>query len=229
MVLNLRKNSGATPESDSWWDIRSGGQLVVRGVVLGQVSWFSGNLQEITASATVQQMLHSVQHFRDAIRGIEDSKVEMSVRDLALFVGVCSGERHPRAQRDAWLKTLRRIESTESILEELLGQNKKRLLSAWQTNQWNFHKWITNFLASENMALVRYSRRSGVGIAPSRVSEGDIVALISGVSMPMILRQDQTDFRVVGPAFLPGMMDGEVWKNFDTGPGSGKLIEMTLK
>jgi hypothetical protein len=228
VVLNLRKCSGTTPESESTWYIRPGGQLAVRGVVLGRVSWSSGNLQEITGSSTIEQMTHSVQEFRAAMHGIESSKIQMSIRDLALLVGVSSWKRQTRTNRDTWLKILRMTGSGQSILERLLGQRKEGLFPGRRANPWGFHVWITNFLISEDMVLVRYSENSGFGVAATGASEGDVITLISGVSMPMVLRQDRNVFRVVGPAFLPGMMDGEIWKKFDTSPNCGDLVEIIL-
>jgi len=79
------------------------------------------------------------------------------------------------------------------------------------------------------MVLVRYSNNLGFGIAVSGTREGNVIALISGVSMPMILRKDVNAFRVSGPAFLPGMMDREVWKRLTTASaGSGDLMKIIL-
>jgi Heterokaryon incompatibility protein (HET) len=229
VILSLRKYSGATPESESTWDMRPGGQLAVRGVVLGRVSWSSGHLQEITASSTIEQLTHSIQKFRAMMHGIESSKTQVSIRDLALFVGVCSGKPKTRAHRDTWVKVLQLTGSDQSILENLLGHRKERLFPGRRANPWDFHVWITNFLMSEDMVLVRYSENAGFGVAATATSEGDVITLISGVSMPMVLRPDKKRFRVVGPAFLPGMMDGEIWKKkFDESPNGGDLVEIIL-
>jgi hypothetical protein len=51
-----------------------------------------------------------------------------------------------------------------------------------------------------------------LGTAPAARHIGDVVALISGLDFPMILRR-RTDnyFTVVGPAYIWGLMDGERW------------------
>jgi hypothetical protein len=43
--------------------------------------------------------------------------------------------------------------------------------------------------------------------------EGDVIALISGVSMPMILRAHGEQFRAIGPVLLDDreVMDGITW------------------
>lgn len=51
----------------------------------------------------------------------------------------------------------------------------------------------------------------GLALAAIRAQEGDTVALVSGVSYPLVLRPNEENrFRVVGPLFLPGVMDGEL-------------------
>jgi hypothetical protein len=227
-ILELRKNSGATPGSASIWDMRSGGQIAVRGVILGQISWSSGTIPEITGSSTIEQRENSIQVFRKAIHGIEFAKVRNYLRDLALFVTVCSGERQTNASRDLWLEIILMAASCQRILEKMLGRYKKGLFSRRHVNPWSFHLWITNFLAFEDMVLVRYSESSGFGIAATGTRRADVIALISGVTMPMVLRKFESGFRVIGPAFLPGMMDGEIWKRLDTSSSSRDLIEMML-
>lgn len=57
----------------------------------------------------------------------------------------------------------------------------------------------------------------------------DKVALISGVSMPMILRKSERGenyFEGVGPAFIPGLMDGEM--DGEVGTGSLSLKDIVL-
>jgi hypothetical protein len=227
-VLSLRKYATATPESLSTWVLRAEGQLIVHGVVLGPLFWSSGILHETTGSSTIEQIEHSIEGFRTAMHGIELSNIQTMIRDLALFVGVCSGKRQSRTNRDTWVKILLQTESHQRALERLLEHHNETLFAQRRANPWNFHVWMINFLVAEDMVLVRCSTNSGFGVAPTGAQEGDVVTLISGVSMPMVLRKDQKGFRVVGPAFLPGMMDGEVWKQLDTSRHAGDLEEIVL-
>jgi hypothetical protein len=43
------------------------------------------------------------------------------------------------------------------------------------------------------------------------VQEGDLVALIAGVDMPMIIRKEGDLYRLKGPAYVHGIMRGEKW------------------
>jgi hypothetical protein len=77
---------------------------------------------------------------------------------------------------------------------------------------------------SSNVALAKYHRERCASIAGRKVfittsgglmgagplftHAGDVVALISALGMPMILRRSGQSFRVVGEAFIDGMMMG---------------------
>lgn len=50
-----------------------------------------------------------------------------------------------------------------------------------------------------------------MGTAEGEVHEGDVVALISGMEMPMILTPCGDCFRVAAHAYMHGVMDGEAW------------------
>jgi hypothetical protein len=55
--------------------------------------------------------------------------------------------------------------------------------------------------------------RGGPAFATMGARQGDTVALVSGVPYPLVLRptaNDQQRFRLIGPLFLPGVMDGEL-------------------
>ena len=50
-----------------------------------------------------------------------------------------------------------------------------------------------------------------LGKGLKNIQEGDSVVLIAGVGMPMILRKDGNSYRSIGPAYIDGMMNGEMW------------------
>lgn len=49
------------------------------------------------------------------------------------------------------------------------------------------------------------------GITTNAVHGGDLIALFSGLPRPMVSRRDGGEWRLVGPARIPGMMNGELW------------------
>lgn len=50
-----------------------------------------------------------------------------------------------------------------------------------------------------------------MGMGPPSCCAGDVVALLAGIDVPMILRRDGARYRVVGPAYVAGIMKGEAW------------------
>ena len=64
-----------------------------------------------------------------------------------------------------------------------------------------------------------------IGTASRLVEEGDMVVLVAGVSVPLLLRptgQDEGEFKVVGPAYVQGVMYGERWEEGNTAGGTAR-------
>ncbi|KAH7311517.1 heterokaryon incompatibility protein-domain-containing protein [Stachybotrys elegans] len=109
----------------------------------------------------------------------------------------------------------------------LVRQPEWRVYSAIQNNQLAavFHRIVTRsckaklFFATETYHL---------GIAPASIALGDLVVVVSGIETPMVVRpvndgRGSGRYRLIGPAFVLGMMEGELW------PGDeGELNEMTF-
>jgi hypothetical protein len=52
------------------------------------------------------------------------------------------------------------------------------------------------------------------GTATAAIERGDRIILVAGLRVPLVVRLvDERDdhFRVIGPAFVTGMMEGELW------------------
>ncbi|KAI3321448.1 heterokaryon incompatibility protein-domain-containing protein [Xylariaceae sp. AK1471] len=54
-----------------------------------------------------------------------------------------------------------------------------------------------------------------MGIAGEAIQEGDVVTLLSGLEMPIILRQNEGGYSVVTWAYIHGVMEGEQWPEKD--------------
>lgn len=48
-----------------------------------------------------------------------------------------------------------------------------------------------------------------IGIGPHSLEHGDVVVVVRGSRMPLVLRQEAVHFRLVGPAYVSGIMQGE--------------------
>ncbi|KAK3387392.1 heterokaryon incompatibility protein-domain-containing protein [Podospora didyma] len=63
-----------------------------------------------------------------------------------------------------------------------------------------------------------------LGIASRKIQKGDEVFLIAGSALPMILRRRKTGYRIIGPAYIPGVMQGEMWPQGGQGLTTLELI-----
>ncbi|KAK4206775.1 heterokaryon incompatibility protein-domain-containing protein [Rhypophila decipiens] len=68
------------------------------------------------------------------------------------------------------------------------------------------------------------TKEGRVGVVDAEAMEGDVVALLSGYTAAMILRPDGGQFKVVGPAYVHGIMDGEMWTGDENGLETIELV-----
>ncbi|KAH8585300.1 heterokaryon incompatibility protein-domain-containing protein [Bisporella sp. PMI_857] len=133
-------------------------------------------------------------------------------------------------QQDADISTAR-LEDSGSVV-----QCYERLLASEEAL--GYHRKICNSIAHQRRLFIHSGYGGflfGAGSLPTRVD--DIVCLISGLPVPMILRsagvsrpftQDRREglaeaFLVIGPAFIPGMMKGEIWRRWNHRNNTGPL------
>ena len=55
-----------------------------------------------------------------------------------------------------------------------------------------------------------------MGIGPRWAQPGDSIALISGLNIPFIVRKEGQHYRLLGPVYIHGIMQGERWDNAQT-------------
>jgi hypothetical protein len=52
-----------------------------------------------------------------------------------------------------------------------------------------------------------------IGLGPTNLVQSDVLAILLGLDMPLILRQtDDNSYRIIGNAYIGGVMDGELFK-----------------
>ena len=54
-----------------------------------------------------------------------------------------------------------------------------------------------------------------LGIASRSIKIGDSIVLLQGCNLPMVIRPEGTDWKLIAPAYLPadGIMDGKLWRS----------------
>lgn len=55
-----------------------------------------------------------------------------------------------------------------------------------------------------------------MGTCQGEISEGDVVAVVAGLKLPLVLRPIGEHFRLVGHAYVHGIMHGEAWSSDQT-------------
>jgi hypothetical protein len=84
-----------------------------------------------------------------------------------------------------------------------------------QAQDWTFTR--TLILTHERM----------LGLAPSSTRHGDSVCIIFGLNMPAILRpRGDGTWTFVGPAYIPGLMEGEALAGLEEGIYTKRMFEM---
>jgi hypothetical protein len=125
---------------------------------------------------------------------------------------------------DTSIARLKDSESISQCYEKLLASEKAL----------EYHRKICNSIVHQRRLFIHYGPKRFQFSAGSLATEvGDTICLISGLPVPMILRkaggfrkftQDGHEgsaqpFLVIGPAYIPGMMKGEMWpKDVDAEP-----------
>ncbi|KAJ9644140.1 hypothetical protein H2199_004008 [Coniosporium tulheliwenetii] len=119
------------------------------------------------------------------------------------------------------------IESLEAMLDvntmpphfrrEYFEQEKFRAIShtpAWKmTAAANLKAERFHFMAYLNSVnRVFFTTAAGyMGLGPKSMQPGDFVALFSGMALPAAVRAENGFYRLLGPVYIQGIMDGELW------------------
>ena len=87
-----------------------------------------------------------------------------------------------------------------------------------------FHSFV---MASNSLKCFFYTENRYFGTAPDPLPEsmqaGDVIALVSGLEMPLMLRSVEGGYRLITHVYLHGVMHGELWPETD-----GELVEIAL-
>lgn len=118
------------------------------------------------------------------------------------------------------LDTLRRVVCADIF--EWDSAAKRNYTIAWPTEDYSrrFEFKPLDFVNNSDMDKATNSRRlmllynDMLGLGPAEASPGDHVFVLGGLQVPLVLRQVQEHFIIIGACYLHGIMDGQVlgWK-----------------
>lgn len=102
-----------------------------------------------------------------------------------------------------WIYLSKALPATSTSFTAALGNDKKLL---------DFMMNCSYRLAGQRVLFA--TTQGHIGSGPASMAVGDRLMLLKGVAVPMVLRpvkEGYNEFRVVGPAFVPGLMDLSVF------------------
>lgn len=180
--------------------------------------------REVTHLHTERSMFISLLY--NAFSSMNRADQRRAQKQLTALMIVATGERGLEYDLKLLWRTLRHMSvgnvSGREWFEDLILTDKCRRDSLIS---------VMDILRKEGLSAVRCeANRSlaspgGLAFAGAAAQTGDVVALISGVSFPLVLRLcGQGRFRLVGPLFLPGVMDGELKDKVRTIPLHSKTL-----
>ncbi|PTB63234.1 HET-domain-containing protein [Trichoderma citrinoviride] len=119
--------------------------------------------------------------------------------------------------------------SGTSLLKTLVNENElRRILAAGSLI--DPHSLRTESQAIENVMRLRRCFVTSGGhfcIGPSKTQTGDVISIFAGCNFPIVLRPIGSFFTVVGEAYVPNYMAGEIL--IDNPPGTSGWIDISLR
>ncbi|KKP07170.1 hypothetical protein THAR02_00706 [Trichoderma harzianum] len=111
-----------------------------------------------------------------------------------------------------WLEAIQAYASTTMQQKPTPSRSSTALQSFFTLTKGEGSRFQLKIMTTCQRKRFITTENRGIGLVPDIVQVGDIVALISGLHMPVILRPvDQGRFLYVCHAYIHGLMDGEKW------------------
>jgi hypothetical protein len=213
----------ATPASRSTHVFNDEGTLSIWGSWQGSIVFCSGQLHEVSEIAhrktDATLYLAHLQNIRSLICVISAFRAQSRIvgRDETLSSGIFEllqarissriGLEHQK-NFDAWYTIMTDATSASDDLNEQVTMCDSSL--AKDSSAMSYYYQICAKLANKRVLFVTSTGHVGTG--SQHIALGDHVYLVSGVTMPLVLRNAQDEQRrIVSPAFVYGMMKGEKW------------------
>lgn len=184
-------------------------ELTVRGFVLGKVVTDAG----LCPSTTIPHEWQILGGWRDR------SKERPPDRFWRTLVAdrTSSGDNPPTWYARACEHTFRLVE-TKSVD---IGKLQRMCKSSPHLEE--FLLRVHSVTCNRKCFAIDNNLRS-VGIGPPGLRVGNIVVIVEGCSVPVVLRQVQSKYRMIGECFLFGLMDGEAFAGLTPEPQNFVLI-----
>jgi hypothetical protein len=103
--------------------------------------------------------------------------------------------------------------AAREVSNDLFKHSEETEVGSTYSHLQNYNFQIEAYLTGLREGLAKgrifYIEKGYVGQAVQSIAEGDIITIIQGCKIPLILRKRGLHFVIVGPCYMPGIMDGE--------------------
>lgn len=207
----------------------SGDTIALRGILLGTVTTWSGALRPVRAESTTAGALSAAVSLH---RWLAAVKYDMPINSRhtlpSAVLQIINGHKYQQGQASRDLDIEERIAQTfrcwYHIMNDYLdlyrghhGAARRQELMDDMLGKLERDQAALSFV---RLVCEKFGGRRGLffsldgfmGSGPPHMDVGDKIVILDRVSVPMILRQDpenDTQFRVIGPCFMHGLMDEE--------------------
>lgn len=207
----------------------SGDTITLRGIIMGTVTTWSGALQSVHAESTTEETLSAAVSLH---RWLAAVKYDMPINSRhtlpSAVLQVINGHKYQQGQASRDLDIEDRIAQTfrswyhimNDHLDLYRGHHGEARRQEMMDDMLGKLEQDQSALSFIRLVCEKFDGRRGLffsldgfmGSGPPHMDLGDKMVILDGVSVPMILRQDlenDTQFRVIGPCFMHGLMDEE--------------------
>lgn len=231
------RRKGATLDSEPELEIPKKNELFVKGVIMGRISWCSGEIEKLPEYFSQADLSASIDHLLGAFSHLNQltysHKPDCEGRTKIFYVARFVTDREEYEgrvnSRYKWTKRMASgLEQGAAWVQSSFDYKPKPIPTAWDgfrgtvlrkppqerlSKAMEFHQDLTKYFHDSKMMMASCEGDYVEGgVVPCDTQVDDVVALVKGMSLPMILRKQERGYEIVGPALFPILMDGKVWR-----------------
>lgn len=171
------------------------------------------------------QALYHILHGGTRIRGNDDGQEAAALEDLDVLMtiltandpikGISMDALRNKMQHHSHLDMLQRVWRSKGYDRDILTDEDD--MQIWAAVQICPAQSMVASMGTQSYGRTLYTTYAGyMGLRPRSVQAGDVIALFSGIKAPFIPRSaeargSEAEYRMIGPAYVYGVMDGEKW------------------
>lgn len=181
--------------------------LSCEGIEIGNVSSIEGPFQnEKSAFVNARTILNMRRIAVDAFLAAR-SRYEF---DLAFWETLFANRSVEHGFEDSLNLTTDQFESLTILLDHEESETEAGLRKIEDALQDCISPYICNFVSTLRFRCFFVTSNGYIGVGPYNIECGDLAVILSGADVPFILREEGDGFRLIGDAFIYGIMHGEL-------------------